>query len=544
MRLIMSRLKGRLAADEGFSMVLVVMVMIATGMFVAAGFAAANGDLPISRDSQDRKAAYAAAESGINFYQFHLNADNDYWLRCDNVPAPNATEKNPVNKFKNWNGVGTDPRRWRKVAGSDAEYTIELLPAAGKSECVEGDASSMQDPVTQTFRIRVTGRPHPKSKLRRTINATFKRKGFLDFLYFTHRETRDPAAYPSSGTRDDDWAAANCTVSRTKRHNDCVEIQFPSNDELKGPLHSNDDSIYVCGTPTFGRNAGDKLSVSGKVAPGWKQNPEGTGCTGSPNLNGPFAVGVAEMTMPPTNSTLKAVAQSGGILYTGTTIIEFQSTGGMKVTNAALGWTRKQVALPANGVIYVQKGTGCTTTVPPTQANYSEAAGCAKLYVSGEYTGDLTLVSADDIIVKPNVAATGTALPDAMLKPNGDYVMGLIAENYVRVYHRTNPSDCSKNVEAMNIATIHAAILSLQHSFIVDNYGCGQPLGDLNVKGAIAQRYRGPVGTGNATTNSTGYLKNYEYDDRLRYRTPPFFLDPVKVTWKVLKTNEQVPPAK
>ncbi len=151
---------------------------------------------------------------------------------------------------------------------------------------------------------------------------------------------------------------------------------------------------------------------------------------------------------------------------------------------------------------------------------------------------------ADDIIVKPNVAASGTSLPDAMLKPNGDYVMGLIAENYVRVYHRTNTSDCSKNVEAMTTATIHAAILSLQHSFIVDNYGCGQPLGDLNVKGAIAQRYRGPVGTGNATTNSTGYLKNYEYDDRLRYRTPPFFLDPVKVTWKVLKTNEQVPPAK
>jgi hypothetical protein len=52
------------------------------------------------------------------------------------------------------------------------------------------------------------------------------------------------------------------------------------------------------------------------------------------------------------------------------------------------------------------------------------------------------------------------------------------------------------------------------------------------------------VGTGNATTNATGYLKNYEYDDRLRYRTPPFFLDPVKITWKVLRTNEQVPPGK
>ena len=98
MRLI-PRIRSRfLAAERGFSMIIVIGVMAASALFVAAAFAAANGDLPLTRDSQDRKQAYAAAEAGINYYQYHLNQDPDYWTRCTNVPAPNATENQPVNQ--------------------------------------------------------------------------------------------------------------------------------------------------------------------------------------------------------------------------------------------------------------------------------------------------------------------------------------------------------------------------------------------------------------------------------------------------------------
>jgi hypothetical protein len=85
--------------------------------------------------------------------------------------------------------------------------------------------------------------------------------------------------------------------------------------------------------------------------------------------------------------------------------------------------------------------------------------------------------------------------------------------------------------------TIEAAILALTHSFVVDNFRCGNVLGKLNVLGAIAQKFRGAV----ATTKPTGYTKNYVYDDRLKYRSPPFFLDPVQASWKVNRSNEQVP---
>jgi hypothetical protein len=70
-------------------------------------------------------------------------------------------------------------------------------------------------------------------------------------------------------------------------------------------------------------------------------------------------------------------------------------------------------------------------------------------------------------------------------------------------------------------------MLAIQHSFIVDHYNCGSQLGDLIVNGAIAQKYRGPVGT----VGNSGYNKVYTYDDRLRYLSPPNFLDPVESAW-------------
>ncbi len=56
--------------------------------------------------------------------------------------------------------------------------------------------------------------------------------------------------------------------------------------------------------------------------------------------------------------------------------------------------------------------------------------------------------------------------------------------------------------------------------------------------GAIGQQFRGPVGT----TGGTGYIKNYEYNDRLRYREPPYFLDPVLAAWRISQQSEQLPP--
>ncbi len=78
---------------------------------------------------------------------------------------------------------------------------------------------------------------------------------------------------------------------------------------------------------------------------------------------------------------------------------------------------------------------------------------------------------------------------------------------------------------------IDAAILAIAHSFIVDHYDCGDDLGTLTVNGAISQKFRGAVGTFGNWEQRHGYDKNYNYDDRLRYISPPHFLDPVQSSW-------------
>ena len=86
---------------------------------------------------------------------------------------------------------------------------------------------------------------------------------------------------------------------------------------------------------------------------------------------------------------------------------------------------------------------------------------------------------------------------------------------------------------------VDAAILALNHSFTVDRYYCGAPTGTLTINGVIAQQFRGPVGTGSGGGISTGYVKNYIYDNRLSLRQPPYFLDPVQASWRVARQTEQ-----
>ena len=530
MRLI-PRIRTRLLASEnGFSMIAVMGVMAASSLFVAAAFAAANGDLPLTRDSQDRKQAYAAAEAGINYYQFHLNQDPDYWTRCVNVPAPNGTENQPVNQA--WDGVTPldDPRRWRNVAGTPTQYTIELVPAPGQSQCVEGDQTTMIDPASASFKVRATGRPRAGSKLRRSLVASFRRRSFLDFLYFTDYETTDPINY---ATGSQSWAQTNCgDKRRAQRHSSCLEIQFADFDDINGPFHTNDD-ILTCGTPVFGRaGKADSIEFSGP-SPGYEKLG---GCpAGSPTFHTPPRSGVAPLTMPPTNTTLRTVATSNGLVYEGKTTIRFNSGGDMTVINPYVnGGAAQTRSLPANGVIYVaNRSGGCGSQPPPVTATYNEPNSCGNLYVSGTYTKSMTLATANDVIIKPY----GSSSTNGDLIGAGNSVLGLVAQNFVRVYHRVD-DDCDDVSPVMKKVRIDAAILSLMHSFTVDNYRCGSQQELLTVNGAIAQKYRGPVGT----TGGTGFEKDYNYDDRLRYRSPPYFLEPIAATWHVIRSHEQLPP--
>jgi hypothetical protein len=514
-----------LAGQHGYSMLVVVMVMLATSMLTAAAFAAVGGDIPFARASQDRKQAYAAAEAGLEYYLFQLARDNDYWTRCTSVPAISPGVPAPINK------ANPTSRIWRDIAGtSGGKFSIELLPANGAAACDPASPElTMLNTNSGTFRIRSTGQSRG---VRRSVVAMFRRASFLDYLYFTDFETSDPLTYTNATDRTN--AATQCMRYRSARAAFCNDITFPDFDRIRGPLHTNDD-LLTCGSPDFGRDRNDAIEISGPQTNGW-QAGAGAGCSaGTPDFFGTKRHPAPMLAVPTSNNKLKTFAAAGGKVYYGQTTIDFLATGKMNTTSydptTGLLVTETGVDLPTNGVIYVEPNTklGCSGIDGPLEQDYTDPKGCAIATVHGTYTKSMTIGSAADILI------------DGNLERSGDHVMGLVATNFVRVKHGVR--NCGGTCFVMNDVHVEAAILTLAHSFIVDNYNSGARLGTLKVDGAIAQRFRGPVGTFNSSTGLgvSGYTKDYNYDQRLRYRSPPFFLDPISAAWRIIRANEQVP---
>jgi hypothetical protein len=319
-------------------------------------------------------------------------------------------------------------------------------------------------------------------------------------------------------------------------------------------MHTN-DNILVCGNPTFGRTVdgngravNDKVEVSDPAAPGYRN-----ACSGAPNVRpagNSLKVKADILTLPPSNTSLSSVVKPE-YTFTGTTTIRLNGTsmtvvdyGGPNGTQRDLG----SMPFPENGVVYVKSGS-CGSSSYNSTDPYNVPTGCAIAYISGTYSKSMTLASERDIVVRPLPGdADNTGIVRAA---NADALLGLIGNDHVRVYHeiqnRGNGGfSCDENFASGSKRNIQidAAILALNYSFIVDNYYCGSPLGNLSVVGVIAQRFRGPVGTGGGGGNATGYIKNYSYDDRLKYRSPPYFLDPVESAWQIVRYNEQLPPVK
>ena len=176
----------RLKDQRGFTTVTVMGVLLVGGLLVAATFTAVNPDISQSRADQDNKQAYAAAESGLQWYMNGLGRDNTYYLKCDNPPAPNATEVAPVNQ---------------KYVSGDLQVAQRARPAVqvrhraaagpGFTACSTTDQYSMID-SEGNMHLRITGRSRGET---RTILATLRRQNFLDYIYFTHFETLDPYTY-------------------------------------------------------------------------------------------------------------------------------------------------------------------------------------------------------------------------------------------------------------------------------------------------------------------------------------------------------------
>ncbi len=216
--------------------------------------------------------------------------------------------------------------------------------------------------------------------------------------------------------------------------------------------------------------------------------------------------------------------------------------------------------------------------------------GEGNVYVEGVLNGRVTVAAAQSVVV------TGDLLLAEGL--NGDDLLGLVATNTVEIMHprlhrfewtncvakhatptnhtcagsgtngtrgtwmyrdlygdlaatypsgtwpRRIPDPTTNTLQPPTGIQIQGSIQTLQHSFAVQYFNTGRSRasnGSIWVRGSIAQRYRGAVGT--AGSPGTGYDKDYRYDVRLRYTAPPYFPHWVNAQWSLRYSGEYTTPS-
>jgi hypothetical protein len=182
--------------------------------------------------------------------------------------------------------------------------------------------------------------------------------------------------------------------------------------------------------------------------------------------------------------------------------------------NSNAGWTFSSAQYPASGEA---TPVGTNSSLP--------AYGCRNgdVFVKGVFNGQMTVAAENYVYVTGNLTYAD----------NTDDMLGLVGSNGVWVW---NPMKSSNTTPLLTDSgrTIEAAILSVAHTFQVQNYTVGgSNRGTLTILGSIAQRFRGPVSRTSGGV-VTGYgSKDYNYDARLAHVAPPKFLSPVSSVYTV-----------
>lgn len=289
-------------------------------------------------------------------------------------------------------------------------------------------------------------------------------------------------------------------------------FNFVSGESFSGPVYSN-DQLHLCGNPdfqgspvSFTSGAPSDVPYAYKVPGSIQVTPSNEAPNGPypPSLQGQYVPAGTIDDCPPSrptfahgeklngneqlpsfNSQLQADASGAGCLYTGPTMIELVTASGSTTMNVwspmsssttgacSAGQTFSPsnpfitgIALPSNGVVYVQNGSGTAPSVPGlsgsgcpdnpyeqevTPAHQTLTASDTRCvagdaYVEGELSGQLTVGAAANVIVTRDLTYACASGPGPASPTNPDAVgacgsgsspdvLGLDAQEDVVVAH-------------------------------------------------------------------------------------------------------------
>src|ERR1700683_3516657 len=131
---------ARLGSEDGFTMLIVLGVMLVTSALLVTAFTGSNEDVNLSHRDTIEKQAYYAALAGVQEYEYKLESNPDYWQTC---AEPAATVS--------------------ALTAGDADQRFEdkILVAStapsGTKKCTTSNpfesVIESKDPVANTFRI-------------------------------------------------------------------------------------------------------------------------------------------------------------------------------------------------------------------------------------------------------------------------------------------------------------------------------------------------------------------------------------------------------
>lgn len=269
-------------------------------------------------------------------------------------------------------------------------------------------------------------------------------------------------------------------------------IWFTTGDVITGPLHSN-DRISIYNSPTF---LGKVTSSASSFRQGGNYNP---------TFQDGFQLNAPIITFP----TIQDVSDNYWAMNDDPPSLVIDARSGKK----------SRVIFNSNGTItysiWYMSGGNKVYIVENEVENLSDLNGIifvkGNTQIKGTVNGSVTVVATGKIWILDDVKYADSGV-NGKPNPGCDDYLGIISKKDVII---------KDNAANRNDVIIDAAILTLGDSFTVQNYSSGSPRGYIHLYGSLSQKVRGPVGT--FGSGGTGYLKNYNYDERLLNQSPPYF---------------------